>query len=134
MAGPSNPLSPLGKNPVECNERGRPYFYHVTFVTNSTNAPDGVVPAYSDHAVARSTVGVYTITITTAARPTSVFWGTADVVANTTDVRIAEYRGHAAGVFTVAVGLQNTTTGVYAIADSTDVTVNCIFFCNGNNL
>jgi hypothetical protein len=137
MAGPSNPIDPKGKNSLECNERGRPYLYHVTFVTNSTNAPDGIVPTYSDHAVARSTVGVFTITLTTDARPDAVFCGFVDAVGTTTQESTlkASYRGYSAGVFTVAVGVAaGTGVTAFAAADTTDVTVNCLFMCNGNSL
>jgi hypothetical protein len=137
MSGPSNPIDPKGKNPLECNQRGRPYLYHVTFVTNSTNAPDGVVPAYSDHTVARSAAGVYTITLTTVARPDAVFMGVADAVGTTTaeGTLKASYRSYASGVFTVAVGVAaGTGVTAFTAADTTDVTVNCLFLCNGNTL
>lgn len=136
----SNPTykpDPKGKNPVECNQGGRPFFKHVTFVTNSTNAPDGIVPAYSDITVARSAAGVFTITVTTDARPDAVYCAFVNAVGTTTaeGTLKASYRGHSAGVFTVAVGVAaGTGVTAFTAADTTDVTVHFLALCNGNTL
>jgi hypothetical protein len=126
--------SPRGGNRITTNLMGRPYWYFVAFVTNSTAAPDGVAPS-NGHTIARTDAGEYTITFDEAVKPATIHFATAEAIdTSTLDAEyFCTYHDYVAstGVATIAVGTENTTSGVVALADSTDVKIKVLMLCNG---
>jgi hypothetical protein len=126
--------SKRGGNRITTNVMGRPYFHFVQFDTNSTSAPDGQVPTASCTAT-RASTGVYSITFAEECKPAVIHHVDAYAVDTSTLglEYIVESRGYVAstGVLTIAVGVENTTTGVVTVGDSTDVTIKCLTLCNG---
>ena len=125
--------SKRGGNRITTNVMGRPYFYHIDFVTNSTNAPDGVAPSAAV-TVARSTVGTFTLTFAEECKPAVVHWGDCQPVLDSTFgvTYTGHFGGYVASTGVATVYIANAAGGATrAIDDTTDLSVSVTLLCNG---
>lgn len=115
--------------------RNADYDFTLLFETNSTSAPDGLVPAYtsSDLVIDQTATGTYTITFAAGKRPGVLLHGTADFMEDLPgwSVKVTGY-DPATGVLTLIAYDEDDTSGIAAAADSTDKTiqVRCLFSRN----
>lgn len=125
--------SKRGGNRVTTNIMGRPYFHYVEFVTRTTDvtsqAPSAAITA------AHSSTGVFTLTFAEECKPAVVHWTSCYAVDTSTLglEYIVDERGYTAstGVLTIAVGVEDTTTGVVTVGNTSGVTIKCLMLCNG---
>lgn len=126
--------SKRGGNRLTTNIMGRPYFHFFECVTASTNAPTSQAPSAAITA-AYSSTGVYTLTWAEECKPAVIHWMSAEAVDTSTLglEYIVATRDYSAttGVLTVAVGVENTTSGVVTVGNSTGVTLQFLMLCNG---
>ena len=124
----TSPLRGAGRND---------YLFYVKFdtVTGATD-PDGVSPAYGgDITVAHADTGDYTITFAADKKPYALRIGEASILGDQAGFH-AKVTGYTAstGVLTVSVYDEDNTSGIQAVANSNDVTVQvwCIFTKSGD--
>lgn len=117
--------------------RNSDYFFTLQFETNNTDAPDGLVPDYSSTylAIDQTATGVYTITFTAAYRPGALLWGHADFLEDMPgwSVKVVSYVP-STGVLTLKAYDEDDTSGIAALADSNNKTIQlaCLFSRNAN--
>lgn len=122
----ANKLDLVSHSPAWCVS-GDTYWFWVKFDTNSTSAPDGVDPAVSDGlTIARSGVGVYTITFPENKKPLEVLWCGPVVIGDVTLKAAFTSYVASTGVLTISV---HDIDGTPAVADSTDKEVRVAALC-----
>lgn len=116
MAQTYNTNGPFGLRSVGRNE----YFMGGRFDTNDTGAPDGVTPSRSGVTVARTDVGIFTVTLAPA--PAAIVCGDALVWGDQAGIH-AKVISYSAGVLTIKVYDEDNTSGIQAVAETNNVTV-----------
>lgn len=100
------------------------YLFCLRFDTNNTSAPDGITPTYNGIAVARADVGDFTITFSGDTIPddNDFIVGGTSVLGDEPgfDTRLT---GYSSGVLSLSMYDEDNTSGIEAVADTTDKTV-----------
>jgi len=123
-----------GVSPVRCNLMGDLYIYTFTFESNNASAPDGLSPSGGLTAAITGT-GDLTFTFDASIKPRVIHFGAVNVLEDDATLT-AHYGGYVAstGVVTIHIKAEDGTSGVTAMANSTDKTYQVFLLCNASDL
>jgi hypothetical protein len=109
---------------------GDSFIYCVSFETNNTDDPDGVVQDNDGVTIAREDTGDYSITFPANAKPAALLFGCAEFREDLPGwhAKVTSYTD-STGVLLVTAYDEDDTSGIEAAADSTDKTLSvfCVF-------
>lgn len=100
------------------------YIFAVKFESNSTNAPDGIVPAYatSDLAIARVSAGTYKVTFAAGQRPQHLLYGDVSILEDDGD-KWGTIHSYTASTGVLLFGTYSNSGGTVSSPDTDNKTI-----------
>ena len=111
------------------------YVWIVNFDTADTAAPDGISPTLDGQTIARTGVGVFTVTFAQSKRPVALDAGFADILGDEADLhcKVVSYVP-STGVLTVHQYKEDGTSGIHALGDSDNKTIQVVCYFTRSSL